>query len=141
MLDLVEDRLPSALRSGGRDLLDLKEIEELRDSGIVKFGSHTRRHTRLLPGIDTQVLDSEVRCSREDLEALLGCAVELFCYPNGDYSPAALDMAKKTYLAAVTTECRWSHSATDRYRMPRVAVHEDIVSDEKAFLCRLGVMV
>ena len=141
MLDLIEDRLPSALRAADRDLLDLNEIEAMRDSGMVKFGSHTRRHTRLLPGIDAQVLDSEVRCSREDLEALLGCAVELFCYPNGDCSPAALAMAKKTYLAAVTTECSWTHSATDRHRMPRVAVHEDIASDEEAFLCRLGVMV
>jgi peptidoglycan/xylan/chitin deacetylase (PgdA/CDA1 family) len=141
MLDLIEDRLPSALRALERDLLDLIEIKEMKDSGLVKFGSHTRRHTRLLAGIDAEVLDSEVRRSREHLEASLGCAVELLCYPNGDYSPAALNVAKETYLAAVTTECRWAYCATDRHRMPRVAVHEDIVSDEKAFLCRLGVMV
>ena len=58
----------------------------MRDSGLVSFGSHSRRHTRLLAHLDAGTLDDEVRMSRRILERDIGRPVEIFCFPNGDYS-------------------------------------------------------
>ena len=101
----------------------------MRDSGLVQFGSHSRRHTRLLPELTAVQLDDELRGSRSRLEQMIGRPVDIFCYPNGDCSPAALALARTVYRAAVTTVPGWNQPHSDLHLLRRLSVHEDITAD------------
>lgn len=138
LLDAAEARVPGMTDAGGRDLLDAAEILAMRDSGLVRFGSHSRRHTRLLPGLTALQLDDELRGSRSRLEQMTGRPVDIFCYPNGDYSPAALELARGAYRAAVTTLPGWNQSHSDLHLLRRLSVHEDISADPASFLARVA---
>ena len=58
------------------------QIEELADSGLVEFGSHTVSHT-ILTLLEDTALARELTESRQALQALTGQEVSTFCYPNG----------------------------------------------------------
>jgi peptidoglycan/xylan/chitin deacetylase (PgdA/CDA1 family) len=92
----------------------------------------------LLSGLTAAQLDDEVRGSRASLEALLDQPVQTFCYPNGDYSPEALAVVRRTYTAAVTTVPGWNEPGCDLHQLRRMAVHEDIAADELSFLARIA---
>ena len=141
MLDLIEGveaRMPQPAPVPVRELLDLREIEEMRASGLINYGSHTRRHTRLLDGLDSALLDDEVRGSRDVLSRLLNQDVCLFCYPNGDRSQAAIDAVRQTYRGAVTTSTGWNGPKADPLVLRRQPVHEYISVSEASFLSRVS---
>jgi peptidoglycan/xylan/chitin deacetylase (PgdA/CDA1 family) len=136
-LDLLEGRLPAAARTTTRDLVNEDEILAMQRSGLVRFGSHSINHTRLVDGLDEALLSSEVRRSRGMLESLLGRPVPLFCYPNGEYSARALQAVRATYDAAVTTRRGWNRRDSDPWQLARLPLHEDISADRASFLARL----
>jgi peptidoglycan/xylan/chitin deacetylase (PgdA/CDA1 family) len=122
---------------GERKLLNREEILRLRDSGLVRFGSHTRHHPRLQEGLDEKLLHEELEGSRRELEVLLGCPVPLFCYPMGEASAAADALVRRYYDGAMTTCGGMNVAASDRWRLRRVGVHEDISHTRPLFLARL----
>ena len=131
------DTLGEAPRSA-RALLDLSELREMGMGGRIRFGSHSRRHLRLIESLSSDKLKEEVIESREMLRQLTGQEVDVFCYPNGDYSPAALAVVRGEYMAAVTTQSAWTHPSTDLHLLPRIAVHDDIAEDANSFLARIS---
>ncbi len=102
------------------------ELRTMNAKGLVNYGSHSRRHTRLIPSLDAASLEDEVRGSRTALERLVGNPVDIFCYPNGDYSPSALNAVRGVYAAAVTTEKGWNDAGMDRHLLRRMSIHDDI---------------
>jgi len=141
MLDIVRGLGEAGAESSAveaRDLMDWRELRELADSGLVRFGSHTRRHTRLSRVASAEVLRDEVIGSREEIARQLGRSPALFCYPNGDYSGAALEMVRSGYIGAVTTERGWHTRGADPFLIPRIGVHEDISNSPAAFRARLS---
>lgn len=72
-----------------------KELKEIRDSGLVVFGSHSYSHVNLLE-IDVD-LDLELRISKEILEKNLEIEVDSFVFPFGKYNQKILQEAKKYY--------------------------------------------
>jgi peptidoglycan/xylan/chitin deacetylase (PgdA/CDA1 family) len=128
--------LGSVDSKGGRDLLDWAEIQEMADSALMRFGSHSRRHTRLLASVDPNAIKDEVAGSKTALEARLGRPVTLFCYPNGDVSGQAEAQVRREYLGAVLTTSGWNQRTTDPHRLRRIAVHEGIASRPESFLTR-----
>lgn len=127
-----------AARDAGRDLMDWNEIREMGSDDLVRFGSHSRRHTRLLERLDPAVMADEVDGSLAAIEKELGKRPTTFCYPNGDHSARAVDAVRGRYLAAVTTRRGWNTPSTDRYLLNRVGVHDDVSSSRIAFLSRLA---
>lgn len=123
-----------------RDLLDRSEIEELKNTGLVKFGSHTCRHTRLGEGTPPSVVRYEVGESGKILGEMLGTPIRLFCYPNGEYSPVSLAAVREAYSAAVTTGQGWNDIRTDMHLLRRVLVHEDISADKWSFMARVSLL-
>lgn len=121
-----------------RDLLNHSEIAEMSSSGLIRFGSHGRRHLRLLEQLTPDKLRDEIATSRVILRRMTGQEVDIFCYPNGDYSPEALRLVRSEYRAAVTTDPGWNFDETDACLLKRVSLHEDISSDETSFLVRVG---
>ena len=121
-----------------RDLMDWRELRELADSGLVRFGSHTRRHTRLSLVKSGEQLRDEILGSGEEIARQLGSRPRLFCYPNGDYSDAALEVTRSGYQGAVTTRRGWHSPGMDPHLIQRIGVHEDISNRPASFLARLS---
>jgi peptidoglycan/xylan/chitin deacetylase (PgdA/CDA1 family) len=97
------------------------------DAGGVEIGSHTVSHPILTTTDDAQ-LRRELRDSRARLEAELGRAVELFCYPNGAFDERVRrEAAGAGYLCAVTTEPGLNdRRAADPLMLRRVPAETDL---------------
>lgn len=136
MLAEVESHQPSP-PGGGRDLMNWDEIREMQASGLVRFGSHSRHHVRLLDSLPPQTLHDEVVRSAAVIEKEIGVRPATFCYPNGDHCAAAVDLVRQQYLAATTTARGWNSRATDVHLLNRVGLHDDVSSTPAAFLSRI----
>ncbi len=124
--------------SNSREILDRDEIAKMGASGLIRFGSHTATHLRLGGRISTQELVREIVDSRKHLQDLSGQAIDLFCYPNGETSPEAVDLVRRHYLGAVTTCAGWSHASGDPHLIRRIGVHDDVSNAREPFLERLS---
>lgn len=121
-----------------RDLLDLNEIKTMIDSGLIKIGSHTRTHARLLNTMLKHDMENEIITSKDILHNITGSEIELFCYPNGDYTDEAIDVVADNYLAACTTKKGWNNTDSDLFTFKRIGIHEDICNDRISFLARFS---
>ncbi len=121
-----------------RETLDRQEIAHLAATGLVRFGSHSATHFRLAAGTAEEVLTAEIAQSQVDLAQICRQPIDLFCYPNGVTCASAVTIASHHYLGAVSTDKGWYAPGRDPYRIPRVAVHEDISRTPDAFLARLS---
>ena len=121
-----------------RNLMNWTEIKEMAVGDLIRFGSHSRRHTRLSDQVSNEVTRDEIVNSAAVIERNLGSKPKTFCYPNGDYSAAALGVVRKHYEAAVTTRTGWNALHTDKHVLNRVGVHEDITNDSVGFLSRIA---
>jgi peptidoglycan/xylan/chitin deacetylase (PgdA/CDA1 family) len=119
------------------DLMDWEQIAAMEQSGLLRFGSHTRTHTRLRAGIDAALLKEEVDGSLAELSARLQRPVTGFCYPNGDYSPEAVQQVGSSYQYAVTLLNGWVQPATDRLILPRIATNDDFSATPEQLLGRV----
>ena len=139
LLDEAEAGLSTFRPKAERDLLNHAEIAQMEASGLISFGSHTRRHTRLIAGLSRSSLIDEIAGSRAQLQTALRRDVSLFCYPNGDHTGEAVGIVRDNYVAAVTTRSGWvRHSVDDICMLPRVGIHEDVAADGRSFLARVG---
>lgn len=121
-----------------RDLMDWEEIREMSRSGLIRFGSHTRRHTRLLAHLPQDTLREEIEGSRAVIDAALDSSTSTFCYPNGDFCEAAVQIAGRCYRAAVTTRAGWNSASSDLFKLARIGMHEDVSRTPAAFASRLA---
>ncbi|NTV29139.1 MAG: polysaccharide deacetylase family protein [Candidatus Omnitrophica bacterium] len=62
--------------------LDWDQVREMRQSGLMTFGAHTRTHV-ILSGCTEEVSGREIRHSRLRLEQELQTPCRYFAYPNG----------------------------------------------------------
>lgn len=121
-----------------RALMDWDELKHMQDSGWVEIGSHTCTHRRLTSALDESQLRYEIQHSQSLLQERLGRAVNLFCFPNGDYSPAALQIVEETYQAAVTTQRGIVQLGQKLHELTRIGLHNDISATPVAFGARLS---
>ncbi len=96
------------------------------DAAGLEIGSHTVSHPIL-----TTTDDAQLRCelleSRARLEAELGHAVELFCYPNGSYDERVRrETASAGYACAVTTRPGLNERRADPFALRRVPAESDL---------------
>lgn len=113
------------------DLLDWQQVAIMESSGLLRFGSHTRSHTRLRSGINRQLLAQQIDGSLADLTARLQNPVIGFCYPNGDHCPEAVQQVAAKYRYAVSTQRGWNSVQSDRMCLHRLTVHADDHRDKR----------
>jgi peptidoglycan/xylan/chitin deacetylase (PgdA/CDA1 family) len=134
--ELATARETSRAESG--DLMNWDHAREMAADGLVRFGSHTRRHTRLQPDLPESEVRDEIQGSIEVIASHLAQAPRTFCYPNGDLSPIAVNLVREAYLGAVTTRRGWNGLDADGALLRRIGVHEDVSASPAAFIARLG---
>ena len=116
----VTSALGDRVASEPVDLMDWEQIAAMEQSGLLRFGSHTRTHTRLRAGIDAALIKEEVDGSLAELSARLQQPVTGFCYPNGDHSQAAVQQVSSSYHYAVSTRRGWNTIQSNRLFMHRL---------------------
>jgi peptidoglycan/xylan/chitin deacetylase (PgdA/CDA1 family) len=136
LVETAEKSCGEASEAG--EIMDREEIAKIGASGLVRFGSHTATHFRLGGRLSSEELEREIVGSRRYLQDLCGQAIDLFCYPNGDTSPAAIDLVRRNYLGAVTTRIGWHNAGSDPHLIRRIGAHEDVSSGRETFLALLS---
>ena len=135
------DRL--ALEAGGVDtrgrrFMTWEEAEEMSRCGIV-FGSHTKSHANLTR-LDETALAAELRESLDALRARPVNHVPVLAYPNGSCNGEVARAAQAAgYRAAVTVRSGLERSfPLDRFRLRRIAVHEDVSRSAPTLALHIG---
>lgn len=106
--------------------MNVSQLLELQDSGLVSIGAHTQNHPILL-NEDSDKAEREIRESISELESLLGTKVLNFAYPNGkykeDFSEREMSILQENGIKlAFSTEGRHIKKGVDIdvYRIPRM---------------------
>ncbi len=133
-LDEIEQQLDLNMTVDKASLLNWQQLKTMSDTGLIEAGSHTCHHIRLTEEKPAAVLQDEIINSKIVIENKTGAAVKTFCFPNGDYSDAALSLVKQHYSGSVTTRRGWNTLTSDHYLLQRIGVHEDISNDRTSFL-------
>lgn len=123
-------------------MMNWSQLSEMSDSGLVEVGSHTCQHIRLNEQLPLSAAEQEITKSKQQLEAKLGKPIELFCYPNGDYTEQIADLVARHYRSAVTTR-RGVNRLTELspYKLERIGLHNDISDTPKKLLARVGMSI
>jgi peptidoglycan/xylan/chitin deacetylase (PgdA/CDA1 family) len=134
----IEMKLGRSQRAGPRDVLSWRQVREMTQSGLITVGSHSRYHTRLSAEISEGLLEDEIVVSKQEIEAKTGTTLGIFCYPGGVASPLAEQLVRRHYQAACTTIKGWNSPRSDRFRLKRISMHEDVTNTETSFLARIS---
>jgi len=121
-----------------RSILNWQQVNEMVASGVIEIGSHTCQHIRLNNKTSNETLKTEIIKSKSIINENTDTEIKTFCFPNGDYSDAAVELVKKNYIGSVTTQPGWNSDSSDNYLLQRVAIHEDISNTAAAFLSRIS---
>ena len=124
-----------------RVFLDWEEIANMANAGLVEFGSHTHTHQILDTISDDNKILNELEQSKAILtdKGLVENSVVTLCYPNGNYNPQIIEIARKTgYNLAFTTKPGWESLNYNALEIHRTAVHNDMTSSLPLFTGRLA---
>lgn len=101
------------------DLMTWEELKAL-DPALITLGAHSTNHP-ILANCTPGELIGEIQQCRSLIEQRIGRPVEFFCYPNGDFNPAVVKFAARTYAAAVTTRPGFVRPGLDLHQLPRLS--------------------
>ncbi len=122
-----------------RGLMNWDELRAMANSGWVKVGSHTCNHKRLNNTLPAADIIHEVVDSKTLLAQQLPEAIDIFCFPNGDYNTTALESVRSTYMAAVTTQRGIVNArTTPAHQLCRIGLHENVSYTARLLGARLS---
>lgn len=103
--------------------MNLKQIQELQNSGLVEIGAHTMNHP-ILRNENEEKSYKEISTSIDELSKLLNKKIEYFAYPNGipniDFSSREMDTLKSMGIKmAFSTETRGFQKSDNLFKIPR----------------------
>lgn len=126
-----------------RAFLSWDEAREMRQTGLVNFGSHTCGH-RIMTLLDNKEIREELDKSRKRLlhEDCADPAFIPFCYPNGNNNDDIAQMVNDAgYQLAVTTSTGWNPINFSLFKLKRIGMHQDMSSTPAMFGCRLASLI
>ena len=120
-------------------LMDWQQLKIMAASDYVDIGSHTCNHYRLRDDLNPEITEREIVASKHRLEDELQQSINLFCYPNGDTSALAVELVKKHYQAAVTTQRGINkQSSLQPHQLARIGLHQDISDSNTKLKAKLA---
>jgi len=120
-----------------RQVLSVGELKTMLSSGLIDIGSHTNNHTRLSDDTHENILQDEIKSSKEKIEKALNTDVKTFCYPNGYHPKKATQLTRDAYLGSCTLEKGWNNCCSGFEVLRRVGIHESVASNKKIFKAML----
>ena len=91
-------------------------------AGGQEIGSHTHQHLDLLSA-DDAACRADIALGKTSIEAIVGRAVDQFCFPYGRYEPRHAAIAREVgFRTATTTRRGRCHARTDLLQLPRVPI-------------------
>lgn len=107
-----------------RHALSLKEILEMKSSGLVDFQSHGQFHF-ILTKLDHAMVQEEISNSKYTLEALLKKGIEGFAYPNGEAEEREIDLTRKAGYRYCVTNYRGQVTKRSKlHSLPRIGLSD-----------------
>jgi peptidoglycan/xylan/chitin deacetylase (PgdA/CDA1 family) len=98
------------------------EVRRLAGAGV-EFGAHSKTHP-ILPLVEDEAsIEEEIVGSKTRLEQELGRPAIHFCYPNGDYDDAVVEVvARRGFQTAVVVDAGLNKPPANRYLLKRLSV-------------------
>lgn len=87
---------------GRTGFLNQRQLEEIRDSGLVEIGAHTLDHA-YLKDLSDEVAYTQMRESKLDLEKRLHINVRTLAYPYGAFAARTVPLARKAGFSAAVS--------------------------------------
>lgn len=108
---------------GKPDRLSWNEIKQMRDSGVITFGSHSLGPEPLINIKSKQELKRQIFESKKILEEKLGRKAVLFSYPEGRFNDEIKELVKDAgYKAAVVTSPGKKFAGDDIFALKRLRI-------------------
>lgn len=119
-------RTMEGIESKTRMGLNLDQLLELKESGLVEIGAHTYNHP-ILANEDNSTVIYEIRSCILELEEMIGEKVKWFAYPNGipslDFSKREMEILKMSGIKlAFSTENKRFSKSDDPLSVPRTGI-------------------
>lgn len=106
---------------GTEGYLTEAQIREMAESGLVRFGCHTKSHVSL-PSLGEERIREQFRASNEIIESIVGYEIRSLTYPAGDYNETVVGVAGEFFDFAYTTESPKSAASVSELTIPRYRV-------------------
>lgn len=132
---LVRDWCAAGTHAGGA-FLRPEEVRDLASAGM-DFGAHTTTHPHL-DRLDDREAEAEMQRSKEAVEEWTDTPCTLFAYPFGSYHDRTAAIAGRLFHGSVAVGGGWWTQESDRARIPRIGVHEDLGSSRRLFEARIA---
>lgn len=97
--------------------LSWEQAREMTKCSLITFGAHSITHP-VLTKISRDKAFEEIQKSRQDIEKNVGCSVEFFSYPNGQFDEEIIALIKKTGFIGVCSTGNGSQN--NLYAMKRL---------------------
>lgn len=114
---------------GGPVYVNWDMVKEMDKSDFMEIGSHTATH-RNLASLSAEKMDMEMKKSKETLEEKLERSVDTIAYPYGGYNNQTLEIAKKYYKYALSTnEGKENSKNLNLLSLNRYYIYRDMTFD------------
>ena len=87
---------------GGSVYVTWDDVLKMHNSNLMEIGSHTSTHQNLASLSDDKI-ETELKKSKETLESKLSKTINTLAYPYGGHNEAVMNIAKKYYDYALST--------------------------------------
>lgn len=112
-----------ANKIGEPDKLTWDEARAMRESGVIRFGSHTLDHLCLVDVKSEEELKRQIFDSKKMLEGNLGLKVNTFSYPLGAFNARIRQMVIDAgYEAAAATNPGRKYPKDDLFALKRIRI-------------------
>ena len=112
-------------------------IQEMSDSGLVKFESHTLNHADLSEiSSNNAKITSELADSKAQIEEITGKTVVALAYPHGKFNDAVKEKTEEFYLFGLSIVVGTHNTDDDLYEIRRIRVNRS--TSIEAFVKSMG---
>lgn len=107
-----------------RSAITIEELKVLDNHPLIDIQSHSFSHP-ILTNLSEELLDFELKESKQFLEQFLNKKIQFFSYPNGSLTSREVEYAARYYKCAFTTVSSYPSKNSDLMQVPRIALSND----------------